>query len=203
MRRRDRQSTEAALIKAAMAEFVNKGYDAATTRGIADAAGCSEVLIQRYFNGKEGLLLAVMRDAQTEAGLAEFMQRPLCATLFDEARDLMTKAMESFEAKSGPMRIALSRAMHDSAFSEDLAKISVRNELKRGLRQRLIRYQREGMMDADVDINAAVELLLTMNFQIGFIYPVLLQATHTKQRRLIEQFAAAFAKAMAPGDASA
>jgi TetR/AcrR family transcriptional regulator, regulator of cefoperazone and chloramphenicol sensitivity len=198
MRRRDRSSTEAALIKAATDEFVSKGYDAATTRGIADAAGCSEVLIQRYFNGKEGLLLAVMRDAQTEAGVTEFMQRPLCASLFDEARELMTKAMENLAAKSGPMRIALSRAMHDPAFSEDLAKISVRNELKRGLRQRLIRYQQADMIDADEDINSAVELLLTLNFQIGFVYPVLLQASPSKQRRLIEHFAAAFAKATAP-----
>ena len=198
MRRRDRSSTEAALIKAATDEFVSKGYDAATTRGIADAAGCSEVLIQRYFNGKEGLLLAVMRDAQTEAGVTEFLQRPLCASLFDEARELMTKAMENLAAKSGPMRIALSRAMHDPAFSEDLAKISVRNELKRGLRQRLIRYQQADMIDADEDINSAVELLLTLNFQIGFVYPVLLQASPSKQRRLIEHFAAAFAKATAP-----
>ncbi|WP_114240743.1 TetR/AcrR family transcriptional regulator [Dyella sp. C9] len=195
MRRRDRSSTEAALIEAAKSEFVNRGYDAATTRGIADAAGCSEVLIQRYFNGKEGLLLAVMREAQAEPGLADFMARPLCASLHDEARELMHKAMDSFVRKSGPIRIALARAMHDEAFSEELARISVRRELQRGLRQRLVRYQQAGMIGEDRDIAGLVELLLSLNFQVGFIYPVLLQATAAKQRRLIEQFAVAFEKA--------
>lgn len=195
MRRRDRSSTEAALIEAAKAEFVSKGYDAATTRGIADAAGCSEVLIQRYFNGKEGLLLAVMRAAQAEPNLADFMARPLCASMQEEARELMHKAMESFNRKSGPIRIALARAMHDEAFSEELARISVRRELQKGLRQRFARYQQAGLIGEDRDVAALTELLLTLNFQVGFIYPVLLQASAAKQRRLIEQFASAFEKA--------
>ena len=45
-----------------MLVFAKRGYDAATTREVAQAAGVSEQLIQRYFGGKAGLLRAVMKN---------------------------------------------------------------------------------------------------------------------------------------------
>ena len=63
-RRRDRARSEAALLDAAQAEFSIHGFKATTTRAIAARAGCSEGLIQNYFGGKEGLLMAVMRAVQ-------------------------------------------------------------------------------------------------------------------------------------------
>ena len=44
-----------------MKVFATRGYDAATTREVAMTAGVSEQLIQRYFGGKAGLLLAIMQ----------------------------------------------------------------------------------------------------------------------------------------------
>ena len=65
-RRRDRARSEAALLDAAQAEFSIHGFKATTTRAIAARAGCSEGLIQNYFGGKEGLLMAVMRAGADE-----------------------------------------------------------------------------------------------------------------------------------------
>jgi AcrR family transcriptional regulator len=59
-RLRDRAATTASLRQAAMQVFAARGYDAATTREVAAAAGVSEQLIQRYFGGKSGLLLSIM-----------------------------------------------------------------------------------------------------------------------------------------------
>src|SRR3712207_4692738 len=60
-RRRDKAATKQALLDAAVEEFARRGYDAATTREVAAAAGVNEGLIQRYFGGKQGLLLAIVQ----------------------------------------------------------------------------------------------------------------------------------------------
>ena len=60
--KRDKEKRQRSLIEAANAVFAEHGYDAATTREVAQRAGCSEGLIHRYFSGKRGLLLAVMES---------------------------------------------------------------------------------------------------------------------------------------------
>ena len=61
-RKRDRAATEAALRECAMALFSRKGFDATTTREIAEKAQVNEQLIQRYFGGKDGLLVSIMEN---------------------------------------------------------------------------------------------------------------------------------------------
>ena len=61
-RRRDKEATKQALLSAAGRVFAERGYDAATTREVAQQAGVNEQLIQRYFGGKEGLLLTLIRQ---------------------------------------------------------------------------------------------------------------------------------------------
>src|SRR5579883_2178780 len=58
--RHDKAARQQALVDAASAIFAEQGYDAATTREIAERAACAEGLIHRYFGGKQGLLLAVL-----------------------------------------------------------------------------------------------------------------------------------------------
>lgn len=60
-RRRDAQATRAALLEAAKAQFALLGYDSATLREIAAAAGADVALIKRYFGGKEGLFTEALK----------------------------------------------------------------------------------------------------------------------------------------------
>lgn len=60
-RRRDAQATRAALLEAAKAQFAALGYDSATLREIAAAAGADVALIKRYFGGKEGLFTEALK----------------------------------------------------------------------------------------------------------------------------------------------
>jgi AcrR family transcriptional regulator len=46
---------------AATEVFAERGFEAATTKLVAQRAGYSEALIQNYFGGKEGPLLAVLK----------------------------------------------------------------------------------------------------------------------------------------------
>jgi AcrR family transcriptional regulator len=58
--------TKQALLEAAMQVFAARGFDAATTREVAAKAGANEQLIQRYFGGKAGLLLAILERFGSE-----------------------------------------------------------------------------------------------------------------------------------------
>lgn len=59
--KRDRTSTEDKLLKAGTLVFSKYGYDAATTKLISAKSGVNESLIMRYFGGKEGLLLEILK----------------------------------------------------------------------------------------------------------------------------------------------
>lgn len=60
------RSTRRRLIDAAREEFGDKGIDAATTRGIAERAGCNEVTLFRHFETKQKLLAAVVHETSDE-----------------------------------------------------------------------------------------------------------------------------------------
>lgn len=62
------QGTREALIQAALEIFGRDGFDAASTRAIADAAGANQALIGYHFGGKEGLYLAVFEHIADQLG---------------------------------------------------------------------------------------------------------------------------------------
>ena len=59
-------STRQRLLEAARAEFGDKGIESATTRGIAERAGCNEVTLFRHFESKQKLLAAVVQETSEE-----------------------------------------------------------------------------------------------------------------------------------------
>lgn len=59
-------TTRQKILDAARAEFGDRGIEAATTRGIAERAGCNEVTLFRHFESKQGLLVAVVQETSDE-----------------------------------------------------------------------------------------------------------------------------------------
>lgn len=59
-RRPAEEDTRGVILAAARAEFGARGYDGATLRGIARAAGVDPRLLRHYFDGKEDLFVAAM-----------------------------------------------------------------------------------------------------------------------------------------------
>lgn len=57
-RTRRSDATRAAIVAAAREQFAAHGYQAATIRGVASAAGIDPALVMRYFGNKEGLFAA-------------------------------------------------------------------------------------------------------------------------------------------------
>ena len=195
-RRRNRESTQKALIVAAASVFSDKGYEGATTRAIAEAAGCSEGLIHRYFANKEGLLLAVLRTEIADNEYSPFLDLPLQTSVEEEARQILFRSVRSMTERSELMRVVLSRVMLDPAFRSDFNRISVRGSLAVGLEPRLRRYADAGLIDQEVDVAAAAELLISLSFQVGFVHRELHQTSSQQVQKLIEDFAVLFGRAV-------
>ena len=61
-KKRDRSASEERLLNAGREIFSKHGFDGATTKMIAKKADVNESLIARYFDGKEGLLIAIIES---------------------------------------------------------------------------------------------------------------------------------------------
>lgn len=65
-KRRDAQETRERLLKAAMQEFCERGYDGARMQRIVSVAECNVRMAYHYFGDKEGLYLAVLEHVYAE-----------------------------------------------------------------------------------------------------------------------------------------
>ncbi|MGN6245932.1 MAG: TetR/AcrR family transcriptional regulator [Motilibacteraceae bacterium] len=60
-RRSGSSDTRSEILAAAREEFASRGYDGASVRGIARAAGVDPALVHHYFGGKEQVFVAAMQ----------------------------------------------------------------------------------------------------------------------------------------------
>src|SRR5262245_24598641 len=111
-RRRDKEATKQALLAAGVEVFAAHGYDAATTRAVAQAAGVNEQLIQRYFGGKAGLLLAIIeRFGEQERSCCALP--PPCTSVEAEIRGFLEYQLEHAAAVGKISKVALYRSLSD------------------------------------------------------------------------------------------
>jgi AcrR family transcriptional regulator len=171
-RRRDRARSEATLIEAAQAEFSVHGFKATTTRAIAARAGCSEGLIQNYFGGKEGLLMAVMRAGvadQSDLLDSGFFGRPRAATAEAEMCELLAFIISFMRRLAPRLRILFDRVLLDPEFARRFADLTPRHRLVTAIAARLHRE-----WPATVDPDRTADAIVSFGFELGFIHPELL-----------------------------
>ena len=191
-RRRDRTRTEAALIEAALAEFSHSGFKAATTRAIAARVGCSEALIQNYFGGKDGLLMAVMRsggEAQIGPAGDAFFDRPRAASAQDEMSELLAFIISGMRRLAPRLRILFDRVLLDPVFGRRFAEMTPRRMLAAKIADRLRR-----LWPATEEPDFTAEAIVSLGFELGFIYPELLQRTPDE----VDAYVSRYARLLAP-----
>ncbi|EOD63624.1 TetR/AcrR family transcriptional regulator [Amycolatopsis vancoresmycina] len=66
MRPRNAAATREAILASALEAFTRAGYDGVGVREIAESAGVTAMLVNRYFGSKEGLFAEVVDAAMTE-----------------------------------------------------------------------------------------------------------------------------------------
>ena len=69
-RKRNAAATKAAILESARAAFIRSGYDGAGVREIAEGAGVTAILINRYFGSKEKLFAEVLTRANQNRVIA-------------------------------------------------------------------------------------------------------------------------------------
>jgi AcrR family transcriptional regulator len=172
-RTRDRAGKQQALIVAALKLFASKGYDATTTREIAACAGCAEGLIHRYFNGKAGLLPALIeyRVSQEVADLAHHI-RP-ADSFENEYLQLVDWAVEHIWGDREFLKVAIPRAVLDPGFGQVLRQIGPL-QTARAISARLKKF-RESRALPDVEFDALVQSVSVIGFMFGFMRPAVLR----------------------------
>lgn len=113
-------NTRQRLLEAAREEFGEKGIESATTRGIAERAGCNEVTLFRHFESKQKLLGAVVQHTAEEfLGSCEWPE----SSSGDPAKDLLKFARiynESMERCEGMMRALIGEGRRQPHLCKEL-----------------------------------------------------------------------------------
>lgn len=187
--KRDKAQRRQCLIDAATAVFADRGYDCATTREIAERAGCAEGLIHRYFSGKRGLLIAILeaRAGQVEEDfVASLPDRP---TVEEEIKQVLLWHLDTMWERRDFMRVAVSQAAIDSEVGRTVNE-GAHNERVRLTKEKLRRHQREGRLRPGVDLEAIAQAITGLGFALGFSFQVSLGQDRRLARRIAVEAAA-------------
>jgi AcrR family transcriptional regulator len=205
---RDKDRRQRSLIEAANAVFAEHGYDAATTREVAERAGCSEGLIHRYFGGKRGLLLAVMecKAAEVLEGLRAAL--PDCDSVAEDIEQILLWPLDISWEYRDFMRVAVSQATIDPELGRSAAR-SIHNQRVTLVLERLHRHRDAGRVRRDVDLEAVAHAIAGVGFMLGFMAQIVLGTDREYAQRTTTAFVSALAHGIcteptgAPQDISA
>lgn len=154
-KKRDRSASEDRLIKAGIDIFSKYGFNGCTTRMISEKADVNESLIGRYFDGKEGLLLAIIeifiKDIKSEE-----IPYPPEATVREELRKYVLAKLKDSKKNECLGKIIISHAMTNPKFRKKaLAKIPIFTDAH--LLTRLENLAKQGQINADQDLKSICE----------------------------------------------
>ena len=188
---RNRTAKRQALILAALGLFASKGYEVTTTREIAATAGCAEGLIHRYFNGKAGLLTALI-ECQTPPPTATEPddQVQAVSNLQDEFLQLVTREVERVWENRDFFRIFIPRAIVDPAVGMTINKVLVSARLK-AISSRLKLCESRSTLQEDA-IESLAQIVGMLGFSFGFVRPVVLGQNHRRSKKMATTVARMF-----------
>ena len=181
-RTRNRAAKKQALIRAALGLFASKGFEVTTTREIAASAGCAEGLIHRYFNGKAGLLAAMIEHrVSTEASDLSHHLRP-APNLEDEFLRLVDCEVERMWESRDFLRVFIPRAIVDPSVGSLMNKalISVRAQ---AILDRLKHYESSVTLPQEA-MEALAQAVGMLGLVFGFVRPVLLGHDRLRAKKM-------------------
>jgi AcrR family transcriptional regulator len=176
--------------------FAERGYDAATTREVAQAAGVNEQLIQRYFGGKAGLLLAIIERFGEEERRSCSLPPP-CAGVEAEIRGFLDHQLERACATGDFTKVALHRSLCDPEVAREIGRQVAETRVPL-LRQRLGALQACGLIDPEADLEAAATALASLSFGLAIVDQLVFGADCERLKRVTRQVARTYARGLAP-----
>jgi AcrR family transcriptional regulator len=146
-RERRARARKAQILDGAAQVFAEKGYHAATTREIAEAADMSEGSIYHYFDSKEDLLIEIMGrltvdEAGEATGTLEDIQNSLTGDVRPSMKSILKKRQEFAIDKQPVLRTIVSEILINKEFAkryyEEILKPNV-EAMERHIRSRISR----------------------------------------------------------------
>jgi AcrR family transcriptional regulator len=196
---KDKEQRQLALIDAANAVFAERGFDNATTREIAERAGCAEGLIHRYFAGKRGLLLAILQHKGRQVSSEWSALLPDRDSVQEEIEAILLQDIElkARSERSNFNRICVSQASIDPEIGAAV-RDGVRAALVEFIADKLRRHQTAGRIRQDVDVEALSYAISGLGFATGFMYVVAFGGARKDAEHIASVAAAAFAHGISP-----
>jgi AcrR family transcriptional regulator len=192
-RKRDKEASKQALLRAGLYVFSKYGYEAATTKMVAAEAGLNEQLITRYFGGKSGLLLAALTAFVDEEANDYY---PLAAEDVEaEIRQFLFYRHGRFLELQDFFRTFVPLSIVDAAIREQLEPFLLRASTL--LRDRLARLQERHLVRADADLATASLMVCGQSFFISFLLRFTTSIDDGRLKRMISDFAAYVAHGLA------
>lgn len=149
--------TRQRLLDAARAEFGDKGIEAATTRGIAERAGCNEVTLFRHFESKQKLLAAVVQDTSGEFVALCECSANLSGDLLEDLALFARVHNESLERCEGMARAVIGESRRQPTLAKELIG-GVLEPFHRSIASYLDQHRKAGRVRADLNTMAFAEV---------------------------------------------
>ena len=163
--KRDRQSTEKKIKKAAYILFSKKGFKSTTVRMISEKSGCNITLISRYFGGKENLFKAVVDDEFKGLSLVD-VDLPETESLSEELKLFFSFTVDIINSKKDFFRMMTRMAVDESLYGKMIKQIQQAVEAL--LQQRLKRLIENKYFETDIELEKISHMI--MIYMNGLIF---------------------------------
>ena len=151
------QSTRQRLLEAARAVFSEMGIDAATTRKIAERAGCNEVSLFRHFESKQKLLAAVVQGTSAEFRALCECRGDLSGDPVEDLGNFARVYNESLENCEGMARAMIGEGRRQPTLAKELIS-DVIEPFHRSIAGYLEQCQEKGLVRKDLNPMAFAEV---------------------------------------------
>jgi AcrR family transcriptional regulator len=128
-RRPGNQDTREAILTAAREAFAERGFDGASIRAIATAAGVDPALVHHYFGSKDQLFLAAL---QVPINPAELLDKVAAGDRADVGERLVRAFLSVWDSPAGSAAIALVRSAVGNEAMAKLLRQFIVDRLVRG-----------------------------------------------------------------------
>jgi AcrR family transcriptional regulator len=179
---KNRAAKEQALILAAGRLFALRGYESTTTREIAIEAGCAEGLIHRYFAGKAGLLMALIRQRVSQEVEDMSALLPPRSTVAEELLQLVAFEVDRMWEEREFYKIIVPRAIVDPSIG-DMLRQHGPGRRAHALVHRLVKIRDKSAL-SHTELETLAHFIGVLGFVFGFFRPAVLGGDRAQAREI-------------------
>lgn len=152
------------LMVAGLDVFSTYGFDGSTTKQISEAAGVNESLIARYFNGKQGLLDAMIIEYYKQKQ-RKTLDYPHGKSLNEELRNFMLACVKDYGQNPKMLQIMIPRMVVDKRL-RTIIKSNLQIPNPR-FHEALSKFQKNNIIDPSFDLKNITDFILFLSVELS------------------------------------